>query len=201
MNANMTGQQAQTQNSPNPRTLAVATGLGVALFLLVVFILHMAQPDHDPQTQFMSELALGQWGAWMMLAFAGLSLAAAATALSLYANAGQCFLSRLPGVLSGIAAILFLAAGGVTLAISTLAHTAFIAGAFVACGLAMYLLPRVVARFAGVGACVFSWASCLVMCGATALGGQSILLPGLAQRIAAAALLFWFLYVTRRLAR
>jgi hypothetical protein len=184
----------------NPRALAAASCLGVAVFLSIVFALHMAQPGHDPRAQFISELALGAWGAWMMAAFAGLSLAATATALNLHANAESRFLSALPSVFLGLAAVLFLAAGFVTLAVSAPAHVALIACAFVACGLAMYLLPRVVAVFSGAGAHAFSWGSGLVMCAAVALGDR-LILPGIAQRIAADALLFWFLYVARKLAR
>jgi hypothetical protein len=178
------------------RVLAAATSLGVAVFLLVVFVLQAAQPDYDPRAQFMSELALGAWGAWMLLAFAGLSLAAAATALNLYARAG----ARLLSALLAFAAVLFLATGVVTLADSALAHLVFIACAFIASGTAMYLLPRAVAVFAGIEGYVVSWGCGLVMCGAVAQGDRFIQ-PGIAQRVAACALLCWFLYVARQLAR
>ncbi|MDR0716960.1 MAG: DUF998 domain-containing protein [Azoarcus sp.] len=183
-----------------PRMLAAAACCGVAIFLLTVLALHVAQPGHDPRAQFMSELALGPWGEWMILAFAGLGLAAAATGLSIHARAASRVLPRLPGILLALAAILFLAAGFVTLAVSAQAHIVFIAGAFIACGVAMYLLPRVVAVFAGPGGYVFSWGSGLVMCGAVALGDR-LIPPGVSQRIAACALLFWLLYVARKLAR
>ncbi|MDR1888013.1 MAG: DUF998 domain-containing protein [Zoogloeaceae bacterium] len=190
---------AKTRRILNPRRLAVATGFGVAVFLLVVLALHGVTPGYDPRTQFMSELALLPYGAWMLLAFVGLGLAAAATALNLHANAGPRFLSRLPGILLGLAAVLFLAAGVVTLAVSAQAHVAFVACAFMACGLALYLLPRAIAAFSGAGGYAFSWGLGLVMCGAVAAGDE-IILPGIAQRIAAAALLLWFLYVAHQLA-
>jgi hypothetical protein len=184
---------------PNPPALAAATCCGVAIFLLIVLALHMAQPGYDPRAQFMSELALGPWGAWMLLAFAGLSIAAAATGLNLDARAESRGVARLPGVLLGLAAMLFLAAGVVTLAVSAPAHVAFIAGAYLACGVAMYLLPRVVTVFAGQKGYVLSWGSGLIMCGAVALDDR-FMPVGVSQRVAACALLFWLLYIARRLA-
>jgi hypothetical protein len=172
---------------------------GAAVFLLIVLALPVAQPGYDSRTQFMSELALGPWGEWMRLAFVGLCLATAATGLNLYARVESRGVARLPGILLGLAAMLFLAAGFVTLAVSAQAHVALIAGAFMACGVAMYLLPRVVVVFAGREACALSWGSGLIMCAAVALGDR--LVPsGVSQRIAACALLFWLLYVTRKLA-
>jgi hypothetical protein len=176
------------------RRLAAATCLGVAVFLLVVLVLHVIQPDYEPRTQFMSELALGLGGAWMLLAFVGLSLAAAATALNLQMHAKSWVLS---GLLA-LAAVLFLATGVVTLAVSPLAHLAFIASAFIASGTAMYLLPRV--GTAKIEDYLCSWGCGLVMCGAIAQGDR-LIQSGIAQRIAAAALLIWFLYVARKLAR
>ncbi|GHT91025.1 hypothetical protein FACS1894101_3750 [Betaproteobacteria bacterium] len=178
------------------RVLAAATCSGVAVFLLVMLALQGVQSGYDPRTQFMSELALGVWGAWMMLAFVGLALAAAATALNLYARAE----ARLLSGLLAFAAVLFLATGIVTLADSALAHVAFIASAFIASGTAMYLLPRAVAVFAKREGYAVSWGCSLIMCGAVAQG-ERFILTGSAQRVAACALLCWFLYVAYQLAR
>jgi hypothetical protein len=102
-------------------------------------------------------------------------------------------------VLFGLAAACFLGAGLVTLATSAQTHVLLVAAAFVLCGLCMYLLPLTVAAFSGAGYRAASWGSCAFMSTATALGG--IILPGIAQRLSAFALLFWLSLVAWRLAR
>ena len=176
------------------RLLSATSYGGVAVFLLVVLVLHGAQRGYDARTQFMSELAMAPHGAWLLLAFVGLFLAVAATALNLRGR------SRLLAVLLGIAAVLFLATGVVTLADSPLAHLVFIASAFILSGSAMYMLPRVVAAFANTEGYLISWGCGVLMCGAIGQGDR-LILPGIAQRLAAFALLFWLIYVARKLAR
>ena len=178
------------------RTLSVITGGGVAVFLIVVLLLHLSQPRYDPLSQFVSELALGHFGDLLLVAFLGLSAATAATAANVRAHNSPLFLS----VLLALAAACFLAAGIITLATSIQAHVWLVAAAFMSCGLSMYLLPRTVAAFSGLHGYLASWGSGLAMCGATGLGGN-LVLPGVAQRISALALLFWLSFVAWRLAR
>lgn len=178
------------------RTLSAITGMGVAVFVLVVVLLHLLQPGYDPLSQLMSELALGHLGGLLVVAFLGLSVATAATAANVWKHKAS-FL--LPPLL-GIASASFLAAGAVTLAMSAQVHVLFVAVAFVACGLCMYLLPRVVPLFANLQCYLVSWGACLVMCIATGLGGN-LILSGIAQRISALALLFWLSFVAWRLAQ
>lgn len=179
-----------------PRLLSAITGIGVVVFFVVVLLLHFIQPGYDPLVQFISELALGHFGDLLLLAFLGLSAATAATAANLRASSPPLILP----LLLALAAASFLAAGIITLAVSIRIHVLLIAVAFVSCGLSMYLLPRTIAAFSTLGGYLASWGACLLMCGATGLGG-SIILSGIAQRISALALLFWLSFVAWRLAR
>jgi hypothetical protein len=176
------------------RTLSAITGIGVSVFVLVVVLLHLLQPSYDPLSQLMSELALGHLGGLLVIAFLGLSVATVATAANVWRHKASFFLS----FLLGFSAASFFAAGIITLAMSAQIHVLFVAVAFVACGLSMYLLPRVVPSFTSLHCYVFSWGSCLVMCVVTGLGG-SLILPGIAQRISALVLLFWLSFVAWRL--
>jgi hypothetical protein len=48
---------------------------GVAIFVIIVVALHLLQPEYEPTRQLMSELALGQYGWAMFVAFLGLAIA------------------------------------------------------------------------------------------------------------------------------
>ncbi len=178
------------------RTLSAITGVGVAAFLVVVLLLHLAQPGYDPLSQFISELALGRFGGLLVVAFFGLSASTAATAANLRLHNSPLLLP----LLLAFAAACFLAAGIITLATSIQTHVLLMAAAFVSCGLSMYLVPRTVSAFSGPLGYVVSWGSGLVMCGATGLGGN-VILSAVAQRMSALALLFWLSFVAWRLAR
>ena len=109
------------------------TGMGVAVFVLVVLLLHLFQPGYDPLSQPMSELAFGRRGGLLVVAFLGLSAATAATAANVRRRSAPVFLTWL----LGLAAASFLAAGIITLATSASIHVLFVAVAFVACGVSM----------------------------------------------------------------
>ncbi len=179
-----------------PERLFTATAAGIALFLAVVVALHLAQPDYDPSAQLMSELALGPFGAFLLLAFLGLAGAIAATAANLRHHGAPNVVTLLPC----LAATAFLGAGLVTLDISAPVHTMFIAAAFVLCGLGMYLLPATMAAFAAPRYRFASWACLATMALIAALGDNAIA-PGIAQRLAASALLSWLALVAWRLSR
>jgi hypothetical protein len=176
------------------RLLFATTVLGVAVFLLVVVALHLAQRNYDPYAQYMSELVFGRFGAVLVVAFFGLALAAVSVAVNLRLHGSAAIMIALPG----LAGACFIGAGVLTLETSAAIHIAFVALAFVLCGLAMYVLPRSVAAFSGVGGHLSSWGALAAMALATALGNE-VLMPGVAQRLAAAALLWWFLLVAWRL--
>jgi hypothetical protein len=178
------------------RTLSAIGGVGVVIFVIVVVLLHLLQPSYDPLSQLMSELALGRFGGLLVVAFLGLSISTAATAANIWRQNASFFLP----FLLGFAAASFLGAGIITLAMSAQIHVLLIAVAFVACGLGMYLLPRVGSLFNRLHGYVISWGSLIVMCVATGLAGD-LILPGIAQRISALALLFWLSFVAWKLAQ
>lgn len=166
---------------------------GVLIYIGVVCALSGAQPDYDPTQQFMSELALGRWGDLMIVAFVGLAASVAASAAHLRAS-GAPKLLTLP---LALAAISLVGAGAITLGDSVLVHVALVALAFVLCGLAMYLLPRLVPSHGRPLDYLISWGTGLVMCTATALGGP--LIPvGIAQRLSVGALMCWLVWVVWR---
>jgi hypothetical membrane protein len=173
--------------------LAITAAVG---FAVVVSILHLLQPGYDLVHQLMSELALGEYGRVMLLAF----LLIAASTFSLALGIAQLPRSASVQVVLAIAALAFLGAGVLPLGRASEWHIALIAVAFVAIVLAMYLLPSVApAQFGGKAKGV-SW--CLA--GGTALSvflGHSILPIGVGQRLAAACVVAWLCYIGVRLSR
>jgi len=144
----------------------------------------------------MSELALGQGGGLMLPAFLALSGAIAAASAQLRQERAALTLI----VLLSVAASCFAGAGLITLEGSAEIHIFFVAAAFVCCGLSMYLLPQQITAFSAPLWRLLSWSAAIVMAGATALGGN-YLASGIAQRLAAAALLSWLLIINGRLSR
>lgn len=116
---------------------AVTTLVGLAMFVMIVLILHLLQPGFDPRHQLMSELALGQHGWAMFLAFLGLATAMSGVQAEIYACGG----SRGYRLLFGAAAMLFLAAGIFPLGATSFTHISAIVTAFVLSVLVMYLFP------------------------------------------------------------
>lgn len=176
--------------------LAVITSGGVGLFLMVVLALHLAQPGYDAQNRLMSELALGRYGQFLLIAFVGLAVATAAVSLSLFAHGSPLAIGALPA----LAAASFLGAGVVSLGSSIETHVFFVATAFILCGLSMCLLPMKVSAFSGSSDRAACWGCFAAMFSSTALSGV-VLSAGVAQRLAALALLAWLVLVARRLSR
>ncbi len=173
-----------------------ATLAGVGLFVATVVPLHLLQPDYEPASQLMSELALGRYGWAMFFAFAGLALAALGVQLSI----GTCGAARsLQGLLIA-AALFFLAAGVFPLGATSEIHIAAIAMAFVLSVLAMYLYPAEAGRAAAAAPRLLSWSLAAGVAASVALG-HSLLPMGIGQRFAAICLLVWFAVVGLRLAR
>lgn len=178
------------------RAHALLGTTGVLIYIGVVCVLTGAQPDYDPIQQFMSELALGRRGGFMVVAFVGLATAVAATAAHLRAQAAPKLLTHT----LALAAASLIGAGAITLGDSVRVHVALVALAFVLCGLAMYLLPRLMRTHGRPLDHLMSWGACLLMCATTALGG-SLIPVGVAQRVSAGALMFWLLWVVWRRGR
>ena len=96
------------------------------MFVVVVFILHLLQPEYDPRSQLMSELALGRHGWAMFLAFLGLTSAVfgVQAAIADYDD------TRGYRLFLVVAALCFLAAGIFPLGAASLIHISAIAIAF-----------------------------------------------------------------------
>lgn len=169
--------------------------LGLAVFSLTVIVLQQFQTGYDPRGQFISELALGPSGTWMLAAFSGLAASLYSAARRLRPSGQH---TALPAGLLTIAAICISGAGLVTLGQAAEIHIFLVATAFVACGLTMYLLPNIDSRFSAPRWKMLSWSLALAMVLAVALGNTSPA-PGTAQRLATAALCSWLLLVHLRI--
>jgi len=172
---------------------AVATTVGVAVFILTVVPLHFLQPAYDPQHQLMSELALGQHGWAMFLAFLGLAVAV----FGVQSAIGNYDAARGYRVLLGAAAMLFLAAGVFPLGETSTVHIGAITLAFVFAVLAMYLFPSAAGRASVAAPRAVSWILAAGVAVSVALG--QIIPIGIAQRLAAGCLLAWLVILSLRL--
>ena len=176
----------------NWRWAGTATLAGVGLFLTTIITLQSIQPRYDPKTQLMSELALGPYGEFMLLAFAGLSLSALGVLLGLPTGT-----SWLKGILAAASAS-FLAAGVFPLGDTSEIHIAAIATAFVLSVLAMYLFPTTAGVAAETAPRRVSWPLAAGVAASVFLG-HSVLSMGIGQRLAALCLLAWFMVVAWRM--
>jgi len=175
---------------------AVATMIGVAMFIIVVLMLHLIQSEYEPRHQLMSELALGQYGWAMFMAFLGLATAVFGVQAAIAAFGG----SYGYRVLLGAAALFFLTAGIFPLGATSLIHISAIATGFVLSVLAMYLFPTSAGRASVAAPRVVSWSLAAGVAVSVALG-DSVIPMGIAQRLAAACLLLWLGIVGWRLFR
>jgi hypothetical protein len=175
---------------------ANASLIGVAMFVVVVTVLHLIQSEYEPRHQLMSELALGRHGWAMFAAFLGLSTAVAGVQVAIAPFGG----SHGYRVMLGAAALLFLAAGIFPLGATSLIHIGAIAIAFVFSVLAMYLFPKYAGRASFAAPRPVSWTLAAGVAVSVALG-DSVMPIGIAQRLAAACLLLWLGIVGWRLSR
>ncbi len=168
------------------RSGALATMAGAATFVIVVLTLHLLQSDYDPRHQLMSELALGQHGWAMFVAFLGLATAVLGVQAAIAAFDGVGGYR----VLLGAAGLFFLTAGVFPLGATSLIHIGAIAIAFVLSVLAMYFFPTSAGRASIVAPRAVSWPLAAGVAASIALG-ESIIPMGIGQRLAAACLLVW----------
>ncbi len=175
---------------------SVSTMIGVAMFIIVVLILQLIQSGYEPRHQLVSELALGQHGWAMFVAFLGLATAVLGVHAAIAAFGG----SRGYRVLLGAAALLFLIAGIFPLGATSVVHISAIAIAFVLSVLAMYLFPTSAGRASVAAPRAISWSLAAGVAVSVALG-DSVIPMGIAQRLAAACLLLWLGIVGWRLFR
>ena len=131
----------------------MAIMVGVMMFVMVVLILRMLQPEYDTRNQLMSELALGRHGWAMFLAFLGLASEMFGVQSTIAAYGG----TRGYRFLLVAAALLFLAAGIFPLGAAPLLHISSIAIACVLTVLAMYLFPSSADRASVAAPRMVSW--------------------------------------------
>jgi len=163
-----------------------ASIVGVVLFVAIVCYLHAVQPGYDPAHQLMSELALGVHGEVMLFAFLAVAFALLALLIGLSLLGAQLLLK----VVLAFAALCFIGAGVFPLGATTEVHVALVALAFIAGGLAMYLLPSYTTGFKTQFCRLTSWGLLTALALSVALG-NSVLPIGIGQRLAAIALLAW----------
>ena len=174
-------------NKKSIQTLGAVTAMvGVAMFVMVVLILHLVQAGYDPRHQLMSELALGQHGWVMFLAFLGLASAMFGIQAAIAGSGAP----RGYRFLIVTAALLFLAAGIFPLGETSLIHIIAIAMAFVLSVLAMYLFPTNAGRASAAAPRAVSWTLAVGVAAIVALG-QLTMPMGISQRLATACLLLW----------
>lgn len=173
---------------------AMVTVVGVMLFILTVVALHLLQPGYDPRHQLMSELALGQYGWAMFVAFLGLAVAVFGVQAAIGDSAARGYRALL-----SVAAALFLAAGVFPLGNTSTIHIGAITLAFVLSVLAMVYFPSNAGRASMAAPRTVSWALAAGVAASVALGQ---LIPiGIAQRLAAGFLLAWLVILSWRLPR
>ena len=175
---------------------AVASLVGVTMFVVTVIALHLLQPEYEPTQQLMSELALGRYGSAMFVAFSGLALAVFGVQAAIAAfGAARGFRWLLI-----VAALFFLAAGVFPLGETSEIHIGAIATAFVLSVLAMYLFPSSAGRASAAAPRALSWSLAAGVAASVALG-HSVLPMGIGQRLAAGCLLVWLAILGWRLGR
>ncbi len=175
---------------------AVVTMIGVVMFIIVVVMLHSIQSEYEPRHQLMSELALGQHGWAMFVAFLGLATAVFGVQAAIGTFGG----SHGYRVLLGVAALLFLTAGIFPLGATSFIHISAITTGFVLSVLGMYLFPTSAGRASVLAPRAVSWPLAAGVAVSVALG-DSVIPMGIAQRLAAACLLLWLGIVGWRLFR
>lgn len=174
----------------------IAALFGVALFVVVVSLLHVLQPGYAPRDQLMSELALGRHGWAMLFAFLGPGLAFTGVWVGVSASGP----ARGYGVLLLATATFFMVAGVFPLGETASLHIGAISMAFVLAVLAMYLFPACSGRASASAPRWVSWTLAAGVAASVALG-HSVVPMGVGQRMAAACLLLWLGVTGWRLSR
>ena len=169
---------------------SLITLAGVIGFVVIVTYLHFAQAGYDPVHQFMSELALGRHGFLMLWAFMSFALAVAGSIIILAAYGVHPVIK----MLLGMASLSLAGAGIFKLGADTTLHISLVALAFFLVVLSMYLIPRTTAAFQKPLIATFCWG--LGAGTALCVGlGQGPLPIGIAQRLAAACILLWLVWL------
>lgn len=172
------------------RVSSFITLLSAAGFVGIVLYLQKIQSGYSPIHQLMSELALGEQGQLMLVAFIMFAVAVmgAIGVVTMFKA------SRFITVLLGGAAASLVGAGMFKLGAATTLHVALVGLAFVLLGLVMYLMPRYVAAFRSVQSRLVCWGLAVGTVLSVALG-NNVLPIGVGQRLAAACILLWLCWL------
>ena len=164
--------------------------LGVLGFAGIALGLHIVQDNYNPAHQLMSELALGEYGSFMLAAFLSLAVAVF-TAQSIISSYKSNLTVR---ILLVIASFSFAGAGVFKLGAYTDLHVGLIAVAFVSVVLTMYLLPRLIPPLQRRIPTIVCWAFGIST--AVSVVSSDTLLPGgVAQRMATGCILCWLIWL------
>ena len=175
-------------NSRN--TCSFITLFGAAGFVGTVVYLQAVQVSYNPVQQLMSELALGEQGQLMLVAFIMFALAVSGS-IGIMARFKA---NKLMSVLLAVASASLLGAGIFELGAATTLHVSLVAVAFVLLGLVMYLVPRHVVPFQNIQGKLANWFFGIGT-GLSVLLGNNVLPVGVGQRLAAACILLWLCWL------
>ncbi len=164
--------------------------LGVLGFTGIVIGLHILLDNYNPVHQLMSELALGEYGAFMLAAFLSLAVAVF-TAQSIIASYKSNPSIR---ILLILASLSFAGAGVFKLGAYTDLHVGLIAIAFVSTVLSMYLTPRLVPAFQHRIPTAMCWVNGIGIA-AFVVSSDTLLPGGVAQRMATGCILVWLIWL------
>ena len=158
-------------------------------YVSIVAVLHIVQTDYDATHQLMSELALGDYGAFMSLAFFSFAIALF-SAQQILANYQNALPIRMMFLISSCS---FAGAGVFDLGKYTNLHILLVAVAFILIVLSMYLLPRLIVEFHQRSTVIICW-SCGLGIAIMVASGQVLIPIGVAQRLAAGLILIWLIW-------
>lgn len=181
--------RAGAGNEKNMKIIATSILAGVLLFTGIVAYLQFQEPNYRPKTQYMSELASGECGQLMIVAFFALGATMTGAAVKFRFLGAPWPIQTL----AAFAGLLFAGAGVVTLEMHALAHIVLVFcsfGLFVAGILAAPLIwPP--ARHLKYRIVTYGSAGLTLL--STAMSGYGVP-EGLAQRGAAGGIMLWLIW-------
>jgi len=164
--------------------------IGSTIFVGIILFLHFVQSHYDFMNQYMSELAMGQYGDLMLVAFCCFAISIFSVSEILRMFGAPVFLSAL----FVIASICFIGAGVITLDQNATLHIMFVMIASVLILLGMILSPLFIVEFRIMTYKAVSW--CLGFFAILFLIlNQYCITDGIAQRATAGCILIWLIWI------
>ncbi len=167
---------------------------GSVMFIGVVLFLHFVQAHHNFVDQHMSELAMGQYGNLMIIAFS-------CFAISVFSVSGIFGILGSPGILRAlfiIASVCLVGAGFINLEQGAIIHIMFIMIASILILLGMILSPHFIVEFRDRIHRVVSWGLGTVAILISILN-QYWIPDGIGQRCTAGCILIWLIWIGARM--